>query len=208
MEEMLKELLGDSFREDLTKEEIQKFFKDQVLSSGEYENKNKAQAEKKQLDEQIKSLKKQIAEKMTDDEKKAAADLETQKQIEELQRQLAESRASNSKNTVFGLLADARTKSGIKDDDKDFASFISEIAFEDSSKSENVGKYIAEIVNKAYENGKSEATKKSLGKMGSSFSEGSEGADNKVEKGNYGKELAHAQQLRAPEQKKDFFKEN
>lgn len=208
MEEMLKELLGDSYRENLTKEEIQKFFKDQVLSSGEYENKNKAQAEKKQLDEQIKSLKKQIAEKMTDDEKKAQADLETQKQIEELQKQLAESRASNSKNTVFGLLADARTKSGIKDDDKDFASFISEIAFEDSSKSENVGKYIAEIVNKAYENGKSEATKKSLGKMGSSFSEGSEGAEGGTEKGSFGKQLAQSQNTRAPEQKKDFFKEN
>lgn len=208
MEEMLKELLGDSFREDLTKEEIQKFFKDQVLSSGEYENKNKAQAEKKQLDEQIKNLKKQIAEKMTDDEKKAQADLETQRQIEELQKQLAESRASNSKNTVFGILSDARTKGGIKEDDKEFVEFISEIAFEDSSKSEKVGKYIAEIVNKAYENGKSEATKKSLGKMGSSFSEGSEGAEESTEAGSFGKELAQAQQLRAPEQKKDFFKEN
>ena len=34
MEEMLKQIMGDAYKEDMTQEEIQAFFKNQVLGDG------------------------------------------------------------------------------------------------------------------------------------------------------------------------------
>ena len=44
----LKELMGDAFKEDMTKEDVQAFFKKQVLATGEYTNSGKAKAEQKE----------------------------------------------------------------------------------------------------------------------------------------------------------------
>lgn len=200
--EFLKELMGDAYRDDLTKEEIQAFFKKQVLSSGEYTNAGKAKAEKDDLNKQIASLQSQLEEKMTDDDKKKKADEDTRKLIENLQKQLAESKFSQSRMTASAALAGARAKAGIKDDDTEYDEFIASIAFEDNEKTDKVSKYISKIISNAYEAGKSEAIKNKLGKMGS-FKEGQD-ADGSQEKGTFGKELAQATKVDTKVQK-DFF---
>ena len=201
----LKELMGDAYKEDITKEEVQKFFKNQVLASGDYENKEKASAEKRNLENQVAELQKQLEGKMTDDEKKKAADEDTKKLIEKLQQQLAESNITIAKKTALSSLSGIKSKAGIKDNDKDFDEFISSIAFEDNSKTDKISQYISKIVTSAYETGKSEVIKDKLGKMGS-FKEGQDG-NATPEKGAYGKELAQATKVDNKVQK-DFFKKD
>lgn len=202
LEELMKQLMGDHYKDGLTKEEVQTFFKNQVLGSGDYENKDKANAEKRKLENQVAELQKQLAGKMTDDEKKQAADEDTKKMIEQLQKQLAESNLTISKKTALGALSGIRTKAGIKDDDKEFDDFISNIAFEDNGKTDKISQYVSKIVANAYESGKNDATKEKLAKMGS-FKEGQD-ENGSEEKGAFGKQLAEATKAQAAV-KKDFF---
>ena len=197
----LKELMGDAYKEGITADEVQAYFKKQLLATGDYENKDKANADKKKLESQVAELQKQLAGKMTDDEKKEAQNTETQKLIEKLQKQLAESNLTIAKKTALGNLSESKGRIGIKDDDTDFDDFISSIAFEDNDKTNKVSKYVSSMVQKAYEIGKSEMTKDKLAKMGS-FKEGQEGGAD--EKGAYGKELAQATKVDTKVQK-DFF---
>ena len=201
--DFLKELMGDAYKEGMTKEDVQSFFKKQVLSSGEYTNAGKAKAEKDDLTKQIASLQAQLDEKMTDDDKKKKADEDTRKLIEKLQKELAESKSSQSRMTASAALSEARIKAGIKDGDSEYDEFISSIAFEDNDKTGKVSKYISKIISNAYEAGKSEAVKNKLGKMGS-FKEGQDGGDGGDEKGSYGKQLAESTKTQQP-QVKNFF---
>lgn len=200
--DFLKELMGDAYKENMTKEEVEAFFKKQVLSSGEYTNAGKAKAESKELNDKIADLQAQLDAKMTDDDKKKKADEDTKKLIEKLQKELAESKSSQSKMTANSALASIKAKAGIKDDDTEYDEFISSIAFEDNDKTDKVSKYISKIISSAYETGKSEAVKNKLGKMGS-FKEGQDG-DSSNEKGAFGKELAQSTKVDTKVQK-DFF---
>lgn len=200
--DFLKELMGDAYKEGMTKEDVQAFFKKQVLASGEYTNAGKAKAEQKVLNDKIIDLQAQLDAKMTDDDKKKKADEDTKKMIEALQKELAESKSSQSKMTAAAALSEAKIKAGIKDGDTEYDDFISSIAFEDNEKTGKVSKYISKIISDAYETGKTEAIKNKLGKMGS-FKEGQDG-DGSNEKGAYGKELAQATKVETTVQK-NFF---
>ena len=72
--DFLKELMGDEYKEGMTKDDVQAFFKKQVLATGEYTNSGKAKAEQKQLNDKIAELQSQLEAKMTDDDKKKKAD--------------------------------------------------------------------------------------------------------------------------------------
>ena len=206
MEEILKEMMGNAYKDGMTKDDITAFFKKQVLASGEYENAGKSKAEKKELSDKIAELQAELEAKMTDDDKKKKADADMQKMIEGLQKQLAESKVNQSKMTALSALAEAKLKAGIKDDDTDFNEFVGGISFEDSEKTSKISKYVSQIVASAYEAGKSEAIKNKLGKMGS-FKEGNGDSNGEAEKGLFGKELAKATNYQAPEAK-DFFARN
>jgi len=200
----LKELMGESYKENMTKEEVQDFFKKQVLDSGDYTNTGKANAEKKELNEKIAQLQAELKNKMTDDEKKKAENDETLKQIEDLKKQLAERDKSLSKEKAISGLAETKIKAGIKDGDKEFEDFITSISFEDSNKTDSISKYISKIVANAYESGKSEAIKNKLGKMGS-FKEGQDTDGNSGdEKGSFGKQLAQSTKVEIKGEK-NFF---
>ena len=199
--EFLKELMGDAYKEGMTKEDVESFFKKQVLASGDYINAGKAKGEKQELNDKIAELQGQLEAKMTDDDKKKKADEDTKKLIETLQKQLAESKSSQSKMTANSALASVLDKAGIKSDDTEYDEFLSSIAFEDNAKTDKVSKYISKIISNAYETGKSEAIKNKLGKMGS-FKEGQDGGSE--EKGAFGKELAQAMKAESTVQK-DFF---
>ena len=202
MEELLKEIMGNDYKEGMSKDDITTFFKKQVLASGDYENAGKSKAEKKELNDKIAELQAELEAKMTDDDKKKKADADTQKMIAALQKQLAESKVNQSKMAALGFLADAKVKAGIKDDDTDFDEFLGGISFEDSEKTSKISKYVSQIVANAYEAGKSEAVKNKLANM-SAFKDGS-GDSGNADKGAFGRELAKATSYQAPEAK-NFF---
>ena len=202
MEETLKEIMGESYKDSMSKDEIQAFFKKQILSSGEYTNSGKANAEKQELNSKISNLQAQLEAKMTDDEKNKKANADTQKLIQDLQKQLAESKSNQSKMSAISLLAEAKLKAGIKDDDNDFDNFISEISFEDNDKTTKISKYISKIVSDAYEIGKNEAIKNKLGKLGY-FKENS-GTDSDDDEGAFGRQLAQSTK-RENKNAKNFF---
>ena len=138
MEETLKEIMGDAYKDGMSKDDIQAFFKKQVLSSGEYTNSGKAKAEQKELNDKIASLQAELDAKMSDDDKKKKADADTKKLIEDLQKQLSESKSNQSKMSALSLLAEAKIKAGIKDEDTDFDEFVSGISFEDNEKTNKI----------------------------------------------------------------------
>lgn len=177
MEELMKQILGDSYKENMTQEEIQTFFKNQVLGSGNYVNKEKAEAEKKKLQDDLDAKNLELQNKMTDDEKKAAADKELKNQLEQLKQQLLEGKINSSLYKAKSITAKARLNSGVEDNDEDFEDFISAIATDDEEKTSKIAKYVNTIVEKAYEKGKTDATKNKLGAMGN-FKTGSDSDGN------------------------------
>lgn len=204
MEELMKQILGDSYKEDMTQEEIQTFFKNQVLGSGNYVNKEKAEAEKKKLQDDLDAKNLELQNKMTDDEKKAAADKALKDQLEQLKQQLLEGKINNSLYKATSITAKARLNSGVEDDDKDFEEFISAIATDDEQKTSKIANYINTIVEKAYEKGKTDATKNKLGAMGN-FKTGSDSDGNtKTEAEERAERLAKANVTVSKE--KSYFK--
>lgn len=201
LEELMKKVLGDQYKENLTQDDLEKFFKDKVLSSGEYENKGKATAEKQKLEKQIADLNAKLAGKMSEDEKKAADEQAKDDRIAELEKKLAESNLVNSKAKALNGLAGAREKAGVKDKDKDFDDLVSSIAFEDSEKASKIGAYISTLVENAYKAGQAKGTKNELADMGSFKAGSDEGAK---QEGALGKEIAES--VKASQKvEKDFF---
>jgi uncharacterized membrane protein len=166
MEEMLKEIMGEAYKENMTSDEIQTFFKNQVLGSGNYVNKDAAEAEKRKLQNALDTANNELKNKMTDDEKKAAADQELQNQLEELKKQLAEGKVNNSQYKAMSLTSKGRTNAGIEENDKDFSEFIAAISTEDEAKTTKIASYVNTLIEKAYEKGKADITKNKLGGMG------------------------------------------
>lgn len=193
MDEIMKQILGDAYKEDMTQEEIQAFFKNQVLGSGNYVNKDAADAEKRKIQEALDKANKDLQSKMSDDEKKEAADKALQEQLKELQEQLLKGKISNAEYKAMSITAKSRLNSGIADEDKEFGEFISSIATEDEEKTSKIANYINTLVEKAYEKGKADITKEKLGKMGN-FKNGSngEGGDGKSEAEERAERLAKA----------------
>lgn len=202
MDEVLKEIMGESYKEGMSKEDVQNFFKKQVLSGGDYVNSGKANAEKKALNDQIANLQAELDSKMSDEDKKKKESADFMKKFEQMEKLVAEKSAAISKMSAIAYLSEAKTQAGIKDGDTDFDNFISNIAFEDKDKTDNVSKYIASLVKNAYENGKKSADIKDLGKMGS-FEVG-EGTDGKEEE-SVGARLGKAKAAQAAISAKDFI---
>lgn len=166
MDEQLKELLGESYKEGMSKEEIQEAFKKSFLATGQYVNKDMAEADKRKLNDQIKNLNSQVKSKMTDDEIKKAEFEELKKQLEIFKQNDINNKINNSKLVSTTNLAEAKTLLEIKDTDKEFIEFIANISGEDTEVSKKVSTYAMSLIKKAYEKGKAESTKTELGQMG------------------------------------------
>lgn len=202
MEETLKEIMGEAYKENMSKDDIQAFFKKQVVSGGDYVNSGKANAEKKELNDKIAALQAELDAKLTDEEKSKKEDADFKKEFEKLKKALAESKAAQSQMSAKSILAETKIKAGIKDEDTEYDEFISEISFEDSDKTSKVTKYISKIVAAAYDCGKNDAIKNKLGKMGDF--KGSSDGDSSEEKGSFGKQLAQASKFEN-KNAKNFF---
>lgn len=169
----LEEIMGSSYRADMTTEDVLSHFKNQLLSGGEYVSKAKADAEKADSAKQIADLQNKLNGNLTDEEKKA-------KEIEDLLAEVAAlkesgrlSKIETAKLKAQGALAEMRITLDIKEDDKEYKTFMENISGEDTSKTESISKYINKLVKDAYEKGKSENTKKNLGTMGNQYTGGS-----------------------------------
>lgn len=166
MEEQLKELLGESYHEGITNEEIQTFFKNSILGGGEYVNKQMAEAEKKKLQDELDKTKKSLGAKLTDDEKKIEADKQREERIKELEELLSKNTLSTNSYKALGITAEARLNADIKDDDKEFGEFIENIVSDDEEKTKKISSYVNKIVKAAYEKGKADMTKNKMANMG------------------------------------------
>lgn len=178
MEEQIRELLGESYHEGITNEEIQTFFKNSILGDGTYIRKELAEAEKKKLQNKLQEKDNALKEKLTDEEKKKAAEIAKDQELEELRAKLLENTISSNSYKAIGLTAEARINANIKEDDSEFKEFIANISSEDEAKTEKISSYVNKIVKAAYEKGKADITKEKMAKMATFKSKTTDDDDN------------------------------
>ena len=206
MNEELKALLGDSYKEDMTLEDVNAFFKGKKfadLSTGKYVDKDKFDTQVNSLNAKLTEKENELNAKLTDDEKNAQASKEQAKRIQELEKALKENTISGNKNVVNSVLQGSRDILGIQATDNDFISFVDNITTEDSDKSSKIANYISEIVKKSYEKGKQDATKDAMGDFGKQKGQSTSGKGNS-EIEDLGKRLADAKKGKNEEY--DYFK--
>lgn len=162
----LQELLGSDYQEGMTAEDVNAVFEKKLLATGKYENKEKVDAERKRSKQEKADLEAKIKGKMSEDEL-------SKQELEELKAKLAEaeereklSKKETSKLIAKGNMAEVKTLLEIKDNDKEFTKFMEAISVEDNEVTSNTSSYVMKLVKDAYEKGKSESTKQSLGEMG------------------------------------------
>lgn len=162
----LEEIMGTSYREDMTAEEVNSYFKKQLLSTGEYVSSEKAKADKEDSAKTIKELQAKLQGTMSEEDLRNAEVEALKAQIETMKESQKQSKIETAKLKAQGTLAESTVLMGIASDDKDYKKFLDNISDEDSVKTESISKYINKLIKDAYEKGKSEATKKNLGSMG------------------------------------------
>lgn len=203
---MLKELLGDAYKEGMTFEEVSNFFEGKKfadLSTGNYVDKNKYESEVNSLKTQLSEKDTALKNRMSDDEKVKLAQQEKDAEIEKLKAMLTNNTISGNKNTVNGITLSAREILGLDANDESYVSFVNNITTEDTTKSSNIATYVTKLVKDAYEKGKKDATKEDMGNLGKGKGNDNGQSNPKDELGEFGKKLAS---MSAPKEKFDYFK--
>lgn len=189
--EFMKDLMGDSYKEGITLDEVKEFMNGKKfadLSTGNYVDKGKYETAVNSLNAKLTDTQSQLNAKLTDEEKNTQAQKDKDAEIEKLKALLSANTISGNKNVVISEMTASRDILGIDVTDKDFQSFVDNITVEDSAKSTSVAKYVAKIVKDSYEKGKKDATKDAMGVFGKSSAKS--GSDGKDEIGAMGKRLA------------------
>ena len=190
--DQLQSILGESYHEGMTVEEINsvlsgKKFAD--LSTGAYVDKNKYEADTRAKDTELANLKNQLKSKMTEDEQKTAAESEKDSLIEQLKKQIEDSNKSYAKSNAEATLSSTKTLLGIKDDDNEFGNFLSSISSDNLENTKTLAKYVNKLVQDSYTKGKKDATKDNLGAFGKHTETGATDGSSKE---GYGTRLAKA----------------
>lgn len=205
--ENLKGLMGESYHEGITAEEVNAFFADKNfadLSTGQYVDKNKYDRDIQNLNTTIAEKQNALNAKLTDDEK-ANQDREAdRKEIERLTNLLKQNTVNSNKNLALSSLSGLKTILGLKDDDKDYSSFVDSIVSEDGTKTSAIAKYVAKITNDAYEKGKKDALKDSMGNFGHQ-NKGNSGDSSKAVE-SLGASLAKQSVSNVKQETVDYFK--
>lgn len=162
----LQELLGADFKDGITAEEVNSIMEKRLLASGKYENKEKVDAERKANKQKVSDLEAKIKGKMSDDELSKQELEDLKKQLQEALDREAVSKKGTSKLMTERNMAEAKTILEIKDNDKEFAEFMEIISGEDNELSDKTSNYVMKLIKDAYEKGKAQATKTTLGQMG------------------------------------------
>ncbi len=166
MDEILKGIMGDSYQEGMTAEGVNEFFKNQVLGSGEYVNKGNHEAALKKVQSELKVAKDSLKGKSTAEELSQQEKEGLEQRIKELNDELLQGKITTNRASAEGKLAKAKALLGDNVKDVEFSKFIQNISTEDQVKTGEVSGYVASLLEKAYEKGKSDAGKNSLGQMG------------------------------------------
>ena len=199
----LQKLMGDSYKEGLTVEDITNFMKGKNfadLSQGGYVDVNKYNAEVASLNKQLTEKDNSLKAKMTDDEK-ALADVKAKDdEIARLTKLLSDNTITTNKSVANSSLVEGLGILGVKSDDKDLSTFIENITTEDASKTTSIAQYVNKLIKDAYEKGKKDSVKNAMGNFGKQ--NGGSGKPGEQEIGKLGKELA---QQNANTKKFDYF---
>lgn len=196
----LQALMGDSYKEGMTLEDVSAFlkgknFKD--LSTGNYVDKSKFDSRVNELTQQLNEKTNALNSKLTDEEKSKNASAEQAKEIERLKQLLSENTITGNKNTVNSIMTGARDILGIDAGDEQFVNFVESITTEDTNKSNSVANYVSKIIKDSYEKGKQDALKDSMGDFGKG--KGKSGTEGDDEIGAIGKRLAEAKNKNSSE---------
>lgn len=145
MEEILKEMMGESFKSDMTKDDITKFFENSVISSGKVvplEKFTNIEKQYKDSKNEVGKLNKQIEDfnnsQLSEADKKAKLDADNKALIEGLQKQLIQTKVEK----VFET-------NGIKSED--YSEFIENIVSLDEDKSVNSANSLVNMLKKRVE---------------------------------------------------------
>lgn len=206
MNEELKALLGDSYKDGMTLEEVNNALKGKKLadlSTGKYVDKDKFDTQINSLNAKLSEREQELNAKLTDEEKNAKASQEQAKRIQELEKMLKDNTISGNKNVVNSVLQNSRDILGIQATDSDFVSFVDNITTEDGEKTNKIANYISEIVKKSYEKGKQDATKDAMGDFGKQKAQ-STSSKGSSEIADLGKRLANAKN--GDKETYDYFK--
>lgn len=204
--ENLKGLLGEAYHEGITADEVNNFFAGKNfadLSTGQYVDKAKHDREVQSLNATITEKTNALNAKLTDDEKATQARDADKKEIQRLTELLKQNTLTSNKNLATSSMANVKTILGLKDDDAEYNSFVDNIISEDADKTSLIAKYVAKLTNDAYEKGKKDAVKDSMGKFGKQAK--GDGADSGKDENDLGKKLAK-QSLTGSTQTIDYFK--
>lgn len=204
----LQEMLGDSYKEGMSFEEVANFFEGKNyadLSTGNYVDKDKYNKQVNNLTQQLNDTKNELNAKLTDEEKNSRASQEQAQEIERLKQLLSQNTISSNKNVVNSVLMGSRDILGIEANDKDFDTFVDNITTEDDKKTSAIANYVSKVVKDAYEKGKQDATKDAMGNFGKNKGQGGDGDGSGSEIGELGKRLAGTVNKKA---KFDYFKQN
>ena len=204
----LQEMLGDSYKEGMSFEEVANFFEGKNyadLSTGNYVDKDKYNKQVNNLTQQLNDTKNELNAKLTDEEKNSRASQEQAQEIERLKQLLSQNTISSNKNVVNSVLMGSRDILGIEANDKDFDTFVDNITTEDDKKTSAIANYVSKVVKDAYDKGKQDATKDAMGNFGKNKGQGGDGDGSGSEIGELGKRLAGTVNKKA---KFDYFKQD
>ena len=184
----LQELMGDSYKEGMTLEDVGAFFKGKKfadLSTGNYVDKNKYDNAVNDLNQKLQDKTNELNTKLSDEEKSANASKEQAEEIKRLKKMLSDNTITGNKNTVNSAMTNAREILGIQSTDTEFVNFVNNITTEDTERSTN---YVAKAIKDSYEKGKKDALKNEMGSFGKN--KGKNGEENPTDEiGAIGKRL-------------------
>lgn len=206
MNEELQKLMGDSYKEGLTVEDIANFMKGKSfvdLSKGGYVDVNKYNKEIGELNTKLTEKDQVIQSKMSDDELAQQAQKDKDAEIERLKKLLSDNTITTNKSLANSSLVEGLGLLGMKSDDSEFVKFMDNITSEDGTKTSSIAQYVNKLIKNAYEKGKKDSTKDAMGNFGKQQG-GSKPGSGESEIGKLGKELA---QQSVNKKKFDYFAE-
>lgn len=203
----LQDMLGESFHEGMTIEEINsvlstKKFAD--LSTGKYVDANKYNEAIKAKDAEIANKTKELNARMTEDEKAIAARDADKARIQELEDFIHNQTISSNKDRVESLTSDVRSILGIESTNEEYSKLLDTLSKNETDSARSMASYINKIVKESYEKGQRDANKDNLGKFSDGVGKDASGKENNV--GDYGKQLA--QSLKPQIDSNLYFKRN
>lgn len=169
MFENLKNMLGEAYHEGITAEEVNNFFAGKSfadLSTGQYVDKNKYERDIQNLNNTITEKQNALNAKLTDDEKLEASRQEDKAEIARLQKLLEQNSLNSNKDLATSIMSSVKSLLELKDDDKDYNTFLDTIVSEDRTKTNSIANYISKITKDAYDKGQKDATKDAMGDFG------------------------------------------